>query len=300
MNNSSRSDYKKNLRKDWYLNMIINDSIKINETKSINLGDGKSAYQYGGKYYIKNGDTRKEISSDQYQKLLAKSNTTKASTKSNISKQIDQEFEDKISDIKNSKVSRRVDFISLYGKNDPRILDRFTDDESSEVRATVALYTEDPKIHAKLANDESSDVREAVAKKATDPKVLLKLSNDESYSVLVALVNNYNVRNNQKLLSKLADSKSQTMRKTAAAFTKDPKIHAKLANDDDPNVREVVIEHTEDPKLLYKLADDEDPNNRNKVLTQAGKLKDRKTLKKLTNDKNSDISDFAKYKLSKL
>ena len=55
--------------------MIINES-KIFETKSINLGDGKSAYSYNGKYYIKSGDTKKEISADQYDKLRSKDQST--------------------------------------------------------------------------------------------------------------------------------------------------------------------------------------------------------------------------------
>lgn len=50
--------------------------------KSINLGSGKSAYQSNGKYYIKSGDTRKEISADQYQKLLSKGSESSNSSNS--------------------------------------------------------------------------------------------------------------------------------------------------------------------------------------------------------------------------
>lgn len=49
--------------------MIINESKIINE-RAINLGNGASAYSYGGKYYIKKGDTKKEISKNQYTTLL--------------------------------------------------------------------------------------------------------------------------------------------------------------------------------------------------------------------------------------
>ena len=44
----------------------------INESRTVSLGDGSSAYSYGGKYYIKKGDSKKEISKDQYDKLLQK------------------------------------------------------------------------------------------------------------------------------------------------------------------------------------------------------------------------------------
>ena len=48
----------------------------INESRTVNLGNGSSAYSYGGKYYIKKGDTKKEISKDQYDKLLSKGGET--------------------------------------------------------------------------------------------------------------------------------------------------------------------------------------------------------------------------------
>jgi uncharacterized protein (DUF1330 family) len=38
--------------------------------RSIDLGNGKSVYAYGGKYYVKSGDQKKEISANQYKTIL--------------------------------------------------------------------------------------------------------------------------------------------------------------------------------------------------------------------------------------
>ena len=65
-------------------NLAVNEA-RLNEVKSINLGNGTTAYQSNGTYYIKKGDERKEISSDQYQKLLNK-NTDKSTNKSSTNK----------------------------------------------------------------------------------------------------------------------------------------------------------------------------------------------------------------------
>ena len=58
----------------------------INESRTVSLGDGKSAYQYGGKYYIKSDDTKKEISKDQYDKLLSKDAETGSTDSSSSTK----------------------------------------------------------------------------------------------------------------------------------------------------------------------------------------------------------------------
>lgn len=75
--------------------MIINDSLKLNEVKSINLGNGSTAYQSGGKYYIKKGDSKKEISADQYTKLRSKG---EKSNSSDNSKSIQKDFLSKYED----------------------------------------------------------------------------------------------------------------------------------------------------------------------------------------------------------
>lgn len=41
------------------VNKIL-ENLKLNEVKSINLGNGKTAYQVGDKYYIKSGDNKKK------------------------------------------------------------------------------------------------------------------------------------------------------------------------------------------------------------------------------------------------
>lgn len=59
--------------------MIINDSIRLNETKVIKINNTTSAYQYNGKYYLKVNNTKKEITKDQYAKLLNKAELIKKS-----------------------------------------------------------------------------------------------------------------------------------------------------------------------------------------------------------------------------
>lgn len=92
--------------------MIINDSIKINEVKSIDLGNDATAYQSAGKYYIKKGDTKKEISADQYAKLQNKdkelATKNKLGTSSKASK-VKSSPKSKINDILNDKNSSAGD-----------------------------------------------------------------------------------------------------------------------------------------------------------------------------------------------
>jgi len=62
--------------------VILNDSLNINEAKTADLGNGNKAYQYNGKYYLKaSSGQKKEISADQYHKLLSKSSDNKLSSK---------------------------------------------------------------------------------------------------------------------------------------------------------------------------------------------------------------------------
>lgn len=52
--------------------MIINESkiYYLNEFNTTNLSDGSSIWKSGDKFYIRKGDTKKEISEDQYNKLM--------------------------------------------------------------------------------------------------------------------------------------------------------------------------------------------------------------------------------------
>lgn len=50
-------------------NLSIQESQSLNEVRSKQLSDDTSVYRRGLKYYIKKGDTVKEISKDQYKKL---------------------------------------------------------------------------------------------------------------------------------------------------------------------------------------------------------------------------------------
>lgn len=56
--------------------MILNErrnTTRLNEVKSKDLGNGAKTYKYGDKYYLSKNGEKKEISADQYNKLIGTS-----------------------------------------------------------------------------------------------------------------------------------------------------------------------------------------------------------------------------------
>lgn len=124
--------------------MIINESNSINEARSIDIG-GAKIYQYNGKYMINKDGNKKEISKDQYDKLLKSLNKSSASGHSKKTTDPDSKHYDN-KDYNNAGESDYANVTTKSKKSDKKLHDEKTN-------KNLSYNKKDPKSYESVASD---------------------------------------------------------------------------------------------------------------------------------------------------
>ncbi len=145
--------------------------------------------------------------------------------------------------------------------DDVKILEAFSEDKATSVRATVAEHRETPEeVLVKLSADPQAKVRTIIASRLKDTSIVHSMLTDKEKSVRVAAANNscwyvYKHREkqfNQVFIETIANFEDQDIRSIAAQYSTDEKLHIKFM--------------TDTAEVLVKLA-------HNKYLSDANKIR---------------------------